>query len=86
MLAPVDNSAMARTAQEHLDELYEQRDLLVDQLGKTSGYQINGREVTRNQVQQRLDWIVKTGIPEAEKRVSGKKGPVRSLVSFRRPR
>lgn len=77
---------MARTAQEHLDELYEQRDLLVDQLSKTSGYQINGREVTRNQVQQRLDWLIKTGIPEAEKRVSGKKGPARSLLNFRRSR
>ena len=77
---------MARTAQEHLDELYEQRDLLVDQLSKTSGYQFQGREVTRNQVQQRLDWLVKTGIPEAEKKVAGTKGPVRTLVNFRRPR
>lgn len=74
---------MARTAQEHLDELYEQRDLLVDQLGKTSGYEIDGRSVTRNQVEKRLDWLIKTGIPEAERRVSGKKGPAKSLLRLR---
>lgn len=77
---------MARTAQEHLDALYEQRDLLVDQLGKTSGYTIDGREVTRNQVHTRLKELQETFIPMALKDVAGTKGPAQNFLNLRRAR
>jgi len=77
---------MARTAQEHLDALLEQRDLLVDQLSNASGYRIADRSVTREEVSDRLKDLEEILIPRARKDVSGSKGPARNLLNLRRVR
>jgi len=74
---------MARTAQEHLDELLEQRDLLVDQLSKVDRYAIDKREVERKNITKKL-LDVDLLIVIAEKRVSASRGPARSLLRRRR--
>lgn len=77
---------MARTNQEYLEKLLEQRDALQDQLHRATSYSLDGREVKRESVEKRLDWLVFKAIPQAEKAVNKRKGPARSLVQMRRAR
>ena len=76
---------MARTAQEHLDALLEQRDLITDKLAKVKEYGIADRKkIEGNLTKDLLD--IEVLIERAEKKVSGRKGPAQNFLNPRRAR